>query len=277
MEEREQAQAERRKRQQWELEKEEEQNQSELRDERLRAQTASEEATLREMRLVTGAAEAERRTAEIELRVVQERLRRARQGDEADVYAVMDGPEVAMSYVPEGGGGGGRFGGGQGGGYRGAAYQEQGYRASDSAWERGGGRGQPWREGQYTRDARAGGRGGGGGGGRGGRGGKGAKGKTGGGVMYARTGQVPGSKEFTGCTPCWEEARVSRYGHSRAKCPQYWWKEWELWEGGRFFCEGCIKPSPEEVTAAKAAGLAPQQPGNMTNQEAMGDAGQEAV
>ena len=138
-------------------------------------------------------------------------------------------------------------------------------------------RGQPWREGQYTRDARAGGRGGGGGGGRGGRGGKGAKGKTGGGVMYARTGQVPGSKEFTGCTPCWEEARVSRYGHSRAKCPQYWWKEWELWEGGRFFCEGCIKPSPEEVTAAKAAGLAPQQPGNMTNQEAMGDAGQEAV
>ena len=41
--------------------------------------------------------------AEIELREVQERLRRARQGEEADVYAVMDGPEVAMSYVPEGG------------------------------------------------------------------------------------------------------------------------------------------------------------------------------
>ena len=80
-----------------------------MRDERLRAQTAREEATLRGMRLVTGAAEAERRTAEIELREVQERLRRARQGDEADVYAVLDGPEVAMSYVPEGGGGG-RFG-----------------------------------------------------------------------------------------------------------------------------------------------------------------------
>jgi hypothetical protein len=155
MEEREQEQAERRKRQLRELEKEEEQNQAELRDERLRAQTAREEATLREMRLVTGAAEAERRTAEIELREVQERLRSARQGEEADVYAVMDGPEVAMSYVPEGAGGGGRFGGGQGGGYRGAAYQEQGYRAGDSAWERGGGRGQPWREGQYSRDTRA--------------------------------------------------------------------------------------------------------------------------
>ena len=99
------------------------------------------------------AAEAERRTAEIELREVQERLRRARQGEEADVYAVTDGPEAAMSYVPEGGGGG-RFGGGQGGDYRGAAYQQQGYKAGDSGLERGGIRGQPWREGQYTRDAR---------------------------------------------------------------------------------------------------------------------------
>ena len=103
--------------------------------------------------------------------------------------------------------------------------------------------------------------------------------------MYVRTGQVPGSKEFTGCTPCWEKARVSRYDHSRAECPHYWeaivtghsWKEGELWEGGRFHCEGCSKPTPEEVAAAKAAGIAPQQPGNMTKQEARGDAGQEAV
>ena len=47
----------------------------------------------------------------------------------------------------------------------------------------------------------------------------------------------------------------------RGECPQYWeaivsglsWKEGELWEGGRFFCEGCCEPTPEEVTKAKAA------------------------
>ena len=47
--------------------------------------------------------------------------------------------------------------------------------------------------------------------------------------------------------------------------------------GGRFFCEVCCKPSPEEVAAAKAAGLAPEQPGNMPAQEARGDAGMGAV
>ena len=55
------------------------------------------------------------------------------------------------------------------------------------------------------------------------------------------------------------------------------WKEGELCEGGRFFCEGCCEPTPEEVAKAKAAGLAPQQPGNMSAQQARGDAGQEAV
>ena len=107
--------------------------------------------------------------------------------------------------------------------------------------------------------------------------------------MYVRTGHVLGSKDFTGCTPCWEKARLLRYDHLRAdrECAQYWeavvsghlWKDGELWDGGRFFCEGCFEPSPEEVAAAKAAGLALQQPGNMTlsPQEARGDAGQEAV
>ena len=103
--------------------------------------------------------------------------------------------------------------------------------------------------------------------------------------MYVRTGQVPGSKEFTGCTPCWERAHLSRFDHSREECPRYWdaivtglpWKDGELWEGGRFFCEGCTEPTPEEVAKAKAAGLAPHQPGNMTTQQARGDAGQEPV
>ena len=55
------------------------------------------------------------------------------------------------------------------------------------------------------------------------------------------------------------------------------WKEGEMWEGGRFFCERCFESTPDDMAAAKAAGLAPQQPGNMSKQEARGDAGQEAV
>ena len=286
MEDNEREQADRRRRQQKELEREEEQNQSELRDEHLRAQTAREEATLRKMRLITSAAEAERRTAEVELREMQERVRRARHGEGMDIHAVMDGPEVAMSYVPEGGGGG-RFAGGQGGGGQ-RGYQQRGYNGGESSWG-GQSRGQPWREGQYGRDTRGGGPGAGLGGaargGRGGKRGKGGKGGKGGTVMYVRTGQVPGSKDFTGCTPCWERAHLSRFDHSREECPRYWdaivtglpWKDGELWEGGRFFCEGCTEPTPDEVAKAKAAGLAPQQPGNMTTQQARGDAGQKPV
>ena len=102
MEDQEREQADRRRRHQKEFEREEEQNQSELRDKSLRSQTAREEATLREVRMITGAAETEWRTAEAELREVQEGLRRARQGEGLDIHAVVDGagPELSMSYVP---------------------------------------------------------------------------------------------------------------------------------------------------------------------------------
>ena len=101
-----------------------------------------------------------------------------------------------MAYVPEDGD---RFGGvrGVGGAYCGDRYQgRQDQRGSYQEQQRGG----------YQ------------GGSKGGKGYHGGKGKG----KMVRTGQAPGSKEFSGCSSCWSGAGLACKDHSRNECVLYW-------------------------------------------------------
>ena len=134
-----------------------------------------------------------------------------------EANAIGEAQGAAVAYVPEGGD---RFDGvrGVGGAYRGyQGMQEQ----------RGG----------YPSQQRGGYQGGPKGGSKGGKGYQGGKGKG----KMVRTGQVPGSKDFSGCSSCWNGAGLTCKDHSRAECGLYWetivagksWKEDKLWPGGR--------------------------------------------
>ena len=96
-----------------------------------------------------------------------------------------------------------------------------------------------------------------------------------------RTGQVPGSKDFSGCSLCWNGAGLTCKDHSRAECGLYWeaivagmtWKEGELWPGGRHHVGQVDAPTPDVVRLAQEAELAPKTATPVTDKEARGDAG----
>ena len=199
----------------------------------LQEQQAKHEEVMRKMREKSAQAAEQRRAEHAEERV-QEELRAAqweassilsearRKEEKADrrlveVYAIGEAQGPSVAYVPEDGD---RFGGvrGAGGSYRG--YQ---------------GRQEP--RGGYYEQQWGGYQGGSKGGSKGGKGYQGGKGKG----KMVRTGQVPGSKDFSGCSSCWSGAGLTCKDHSRVECSLYWetivagksWKEGELWPGGR--------------------------------------------
>ena len=235
----------------------------------LQEQQAKHEEVMRKMREKSAQAAEQRRAEHAEERM-QEELRAAqweassilsearRKEEKADrrlveVYATGEAQGAAVAYVPEDGD---RFGGvrGAGGSYRG--YQEQ----------RGG----------YYEQQRGGYQGGPKGGSKGGKGYQGGQGKG----KMVRTGQVPGSKDFSGCSSCWSGAGLTCKDHSRAECSLYWetvvaeksWKEGELWPGGRHHMGQVDAPTPEVVRMAQEADLAPKA-ATVTDREARGDAG----
>ena len=170
-----------------------------------------------------------------------------------EVNAIGEAQGAAVAYVPEDGDrfGGVRSVGGAYQGYQGMQEQRGGYHSQ----QRGGYQGGP-------------------------KGGKGYQGRKGKGKMV-RTGQVPGSKEFSGCSSCWSVAHMTCKYHSRSECPLYWktmvagksWKEGELWPGGRHHVGQVDRPTPETIRAAQEAGLVPQTATAVTDREARGDAG----